>query len=159
MLKCKIAALGAALWIVAAAPVFAEIDIEAVQTCFDAKVATGEQLSCVETAHAECASYPAEAMNAALLCYTEAKDTWSGAIGQAMTGAATSIQEGDFVKLQINAKYDLLGALQACDRNEELAIAASDLPSDVIAFYKAQCQSMTVGNVYVAILTRIKAFN
>lgn len=159
MFKCKLAAFGAALVFSMAAPAVAEIDLESVQGCFEAKVASGEQLSCVEAAHIDCASFPAEAMNAALLCYTEAKDVWSGAIGQAMTRAASTTQEGDFVKLQINAKYDLLGALQACDRNEELAIATSDLPGDAIAFYKAQCQATTVGNVYVAILTRLKALN
>ena len=159
MLKCNRAAYGAALCLFMAAPAFAEIDIAAVKSCFADRSASGEQLSCVEAAQSDCAAFPAEAMSAALLCYTQTKDAWSAAIGSEMAAAASTIPQGDFVKLQINAKYDLLGALQACDRTEELAVAASDLPAEVIAFYKAGCQSTSVGNVYIAILTRLNALN
>lgn len=158
MLMRKIIGLIAATQLCGVGLAYAEVSIEAADTCIAEQMATGDSpLSCIEEAQADCGAVPENTPSVAVLCYTEAKSAWSAGIAATMESFAADAPRDAMAISQIEAKYDLLSGFMQCDRMEELALAVSTESSEAIARQKAHCTASSAGVAYARLSWRISS--
>ncbi|SMX51136.1 hypothetical protein [Actibacterium lipolyticum] len=135
----------------------AQVDIADAEACF-AKAVTDNTnpAPCIDAAQSLCMIDAQETPAVATLCFNNAKDSWSGALGSRIQSFVADADETLAAVAQIETKYDLLSSLIQCDRIEELSIAASDIPGEEIAMQKSRCQSTASGLAYMRLFLRAR---
>ena len=145
----KQAALFAALLTVAA-PALAEVDLTAVDACFESARATQtDPAACINAAQDTCLDNAEDTPAVTTLCYVQARDVWSDGLARVFADIIPTMDGTDAAVLQIETKYALLGNLLQCDRIEELSLAASDLTGAAIALQSARCQASATAAMYL----------
>jgi hypothetical protein len=118
----------------------AQVDTKAAQACFDQAVASQtDPADCIDAVQQTCMPDAQARPLVAALCFTKIRDDWSAAIGDTMQTFVTTADDTIATIARIETKFDLLSALIQCDRVEELSLAASDIPTDMIALQKEHC--------------------
>ncbi len=141
-----------------ALPACAEVDLATVESCILERIETGEEpAACIEMAHSECLAAPDATPAVATLCFVEAKGVWSAGIADLLKKVPAEAPDEIAAIARIEAKYDILSGLVQCDRMEELALAASNHPGEVIARQKAHCAATASGVAYARLQWRIQA--
>ncbi|WP_121633704.1 hypothetical protein [Tropicibacter alexandrii] len=146
--------LAPALAVCIALPAWA-VDLDAVNSCIDtARAEQGNPNQCIDAAHQPCLVDSAEAPAAAILCFTEARETWSEGIASRMDTLRANAPEDIAALAGIEVKYDLLASLVQCDRLEELG-RLRDAPTEQVVLQKARCTATASGLAYTRLLWRL----
>ncbi|MBV7393959.1 hypothetical protein [Mameliella sediminis] len=157
-MRDRLAACLAALCLLAPAlPAQADprLDLDSVQTCLDTALELGKKpTGCVDAAHAPCLQISPETPAVAGLCFSDARQEWSDAIGTRMSELSANAPERIAALAGIEVKYDLLSSLVQCDRMEELALLR-ELPAAEIQLQKARCTATASGLAYIRLLWRL----
>ena len=147
--------LGAAALLAAGAgPATAEIDLARVASCVAGHAAERTMPApCVAEAMTECLAIPADAPSLASQCFRAAREDWSRGIAARMDQLRDTAPERIAAIAGIEVKYDLIGGLTQCDRQEELALLG-EAPLDAIQRDKDRCAATAAGIAHVRLLWR-----
>ncbi|PWL34134.1 MAG: hypothetical protein DCO97_15980 [Marivita sp. XM-24bin2] len=141
-----------------ASPVAAEVDLIATNTCLADRLAEGQNpSSCVDQAHQRCLTTPDDMTAAAVLCFSQARETWRIGITAEMERITETADDRIAAIAGVELKYDLLANLMQCDRMEELAKVGSDATGDQISRQRAQCDASASGLAYLRVRLRAES--
>jgi len=143
-----------AIWM---SPSYGESGLGSINACILENIDGGEKpASCIDAAHDDCVQVPEGTPSVASVCFRAAKDRWGAGI-KALMEKVTAQASGDVAVIAgIETKYDILAGLTQCDRLEELALAVSGRPHEVVLRQKSQCVSTAFGLAYARLVWRTR---
>ncbi|SIO12299.1 hypothetical protein [Vannielia litorea] len=115
-----------------------EVDLEAIVACVQNAAGGSAAARCIEASLTPCDSVQYETPAVALLCYQTARATFDEGITAERQRLAALDKPVDAGFVTVNARYDMLGALLECDRDEDISLLGDHQPQDV-ARAKARC--------------------
>lgn len=132
---------------------------EQVQACVLRQIdAAAPVADCVNEAQTECLDLAMKAPMASVACFRDARDTWTGYIGDRMAHISATAP-GELAGVAgIEVKYDLLQNLMQCDRMIDLTLLRED-PSEATEAQKARCEATATALAYVKLLLQSRNLN
>ncbi|TNF19291.1 MAG: hypothetical protein EP318_15200 [Rhodobacteraceae bacterium] len=148
------------IWLALGAPVpaLAAVDMDRFHACIDAQVEGNRPAAdCVQQEHRACGDFPLEtAPQAAMLCYREAQEAWTGAISARLETMKDRPEPKIAEVAGIEVKYDVLRNLLQCDRMEDLARLAGQ-EATAMDLQKARCAATAFGLAYARLVLSAQA--
>ncbi|MGY3439064.1 MULTISPECIES: hypothetical protein [unclassified Marinovum] len=132
-----------------------KMDIAGFRACIDTQIAAqAPTQSCIQAELRACGTIDTtEGAAAAVLCYVEAKNSWTGAIKTRLNELRAAADEKIADIAGVEVKYDVLSGLLQCDRLQELSLL-TDRSSDEINIQKSGCTATTMGLAYAKLLVQ-----